>query len=186
VVGPASGREVAGDSAVIADWLQAGGHVLAIGLTGDEASAFLPLAVRTTQAEHIAAYFAPFGAGMLLAGVSPADVHNRDPRQLPLVTGGATAVGDGVLAKAEGGNVVFCQLAPWQLDYSGGKMNVKRTFRKVSYATTRLLANMGAAGGTPLLERFTRPVVEGEKRWLEGFYLDVPEEWDDPYRFFRW
>jgi hypothetical protein len=24
------------------------------------------------------------------------------------------------------------------------------------------------------------------KRWLEGFYLDVPEAWDDPYRFFRW
>jgi hypothetical protein len=23
-------------------------------------------------------------------------------------------------------------------------------------------------------------------RWLEGFYLDVPTEWDDPYRFFRW
>jgi len=23
-------------------------------------------------------------------------------------------------------------------------------------------------------------------RWLDGFYLDVPQEWDDPYRFFRW
>ncbi|KPK58255.1 MAG: hypothetical protein AMK73_09370, partial [Planctomycetes bacterium SM23_32] len=23
-------------------------------------------------------------------------------------------------------------------------------------------------------------------RWLEGFYLDTPVEWDDPYRFFRW
>ena len=23
-------------------------------------------------------------------------------------------------------------------------------------------------------------------RWLDGLYLDVPEEWDDPYRFFRW
>ena len=25
-----------------------------------------------------------------------------------------------------------------------------------------------------------------EGRWLEGLYLDVPHEWDDPYRFFRW
>jgi hypothetical protein len=25
-----------------------------------------------------------------------------------------------------------------------------------------------------------------EGRWLEGLYLDVPQEWDDPYRFFRW
>jgi hypothetical protein len=29
-------------------------------------------------------------------------------------------------------------------------------------------------------------VGEHEKRWLEGLYLDTPEEWDDPYRFFRW
>jgi hypothetical protein len=25
-----------------------------------------------------------------------------------------------------------------------------------------------------------------EGRWLTGLYLDEPEEWDDPYRFFRW
>ena len=25
-----------------------------------------------------------------------------------------------------------------------------------------------------------------EKRWLNGLYQDQPEEWDDPYRFFRW
>ena len=33
-----------------------------------------------------------------------------------------------------------------------------------------------------------RPVAPGgeEKGWLEGLYLDRPEEWDDPYRFFRW
>jgi hypothetical protein len=23
-------------------------------------------------------------------------------------------------------------------------------------------------------------------RWLEGLYVDTPEAWDDPYRFFRW
>jgi len=23
-------------------------------------------------------------------------------------------------------------------------------------------------------------------RWLDGFYMDKPEAWDDPYRFFRW
>jgi hypothetical protein len=65
-------------------------------------------------------------------------------------------------------------------------MNVKRTFRKLSYCVTRLLANMGAAGETRLLAHVSEPVGEGEKRWLDGLYLDVPEEWDDPYRFFRW
>jgi hypothetical protein len=84
-------------------------------------------------------------------------------------------------------NVVFCQLAPWQFDCKELR-NVKRTFRRTSYLVTRLLANMGATGSTPLLERFHNPLdtTEAEKRWLEGLYMDVPEEWDDPYRFFRW
>ncbi|NLW51621.1 MAG: hypothetical protein GXY85_12390, partial [Candidatus Brocadiaceae bacterium] len=69
---------------------------------------------------HIASCFEAVGTDSPLVGVSPADVHNRDPRELPLVTDGAT------------------------------------------------------------------PVGEGEQRWLDGLYLDVPEEWDDPYRFFRW
>ena len=25
-----------------------------------------------------------------------------------------------------------------------------------------------------------------EGRWLEGLYMDTPEDWDYPYRFFRW
>ncbi|MCK4374381.1 MAG: hypothetical protein KAX19_03595, partial [Candidatus Brocadiae bacterium] len=186
VVGPGAGQQLAPNAAAIADWVQAGGHVLGVGLSGDEASAFMPLDVRTTPAEHIAAYFEPFGVGSPLAGVSPADVHNRDPRELPLVSDGATAVGNGVMARAEGAGIVFCQLAPWHFDYSGEKMNIKRTFRRVSYLTSRLVANMGGAGQTPLLAHVSRPVGEGETRWLDGLYLDVPEEWDDPYRFFCW
>jgi len=186
VVGPGGGQQLGRSAAAVKDWVRAGGHVLAVGLTGEEASTFLPMSVRTTPTEHIAAYFEPFGVASPLAGVSPADVHNRDPRDLPLVSGGATPVGNGVLGQAEGANVVFCQLAPWHLDYSGEKMNIKRTFRKLSYCTTRLLANMGAGGRTPLLAHVSRPVDEGETRWLDGLYLDVPEEWDCPYRFFRW
>jgi len=122
-----------------------------------------------------------------LAGVGPADVHNRDPRVLPLVTGGVAVVGDGVLAKAGNANVVFCQLAPWQFDYRK-QYNVKRTYRRTSFLVTRLLSNMGVRAATPLLARFSSPVAaaQPEKRWLDGFYLDAPEEMDDPYRFFRW
>jgi hypothetical protein len=186
VLGPGARRQLAGRMAAVKKWVKAGGRVLAIGLTGKEASAVLPLQVKTTLGEHIAAYFEAAGVGSRLAGVSPADVHNRDPRKLPLVEDGAMPVGNGVLGTADGLNVVFCQLAPWQLDYSGEKMNVKRTFRRLSYCTTRLLANMGASGETRLLAHVSQPVGEGEKRWLDGLYLDMPEEWDDPYRFFRW
>ena len=186
VVGPGGGQKLAAHAPGVAVWLKAGGHLLAIGLDEKDANAFLPRKVAMVAQEHIAAYFEPFGAGSPFAGVSPAEVHNRDPRELPLVSRGATVVGNGVLARAEDANIVFCQLAPWQFDYSGEKMNIKRTFRRVSCLTARLLANLGAAGQTPLLSRFARPVPENEKRWLDGLYLDLPEEWDDPYRFFRW
>ena len=101
---------------------------------------------------------------------------------------GVTVVGGGVLATAGGGNVLFCQLAPWQFGEQPLTPNRKRTNRRTSFLLTRLLANMGVAGSTPLLDRFGAPVTAEtpERRWLEGLYLDRPEEWDDPYRFFRW
>ncbi|NLW51426.1 MAG: hypothetical protein GXY85_11395 [Candidatus Brocadiaceae bacterium] len=185
VLGPGAMADLGNRVAAVRQWALAGGRVLALGLTGDEASGLLPQPVVTRPGEHMHSYFDAVGVDSPLAGVSPADVHNRDPRELPLVTGGATPLGNGVLAHV-GPNVVFCQLPPWQLDYSGEKMNVKRTFRKFSYTATRLLANMGASGRTPMLAHISQPVGEGEQRWLDGLYLDVPEEWDDPYRFFRW
>jgi len=186
VVGPGGGRQLAGSAPAIADFLKAGGSIVALGLDEQEANAFLPTKVGMKKAEHIAAYFTPFGRESLLAGVSPADVHSRDPRDLPLVSEGATVFGDGVLARAQSGNVIFCQLLPWQFDV--GKQNTKRTFRRTSFLVTRLLANTGAAGSTPLLSRLHSPVATtaAEKRWLDGFYLDTAEEWDDPYRFFCW
>src|SRR5206468_5875723 len=133
--------------------------------------------------EHIAAFFQAAAPDSPLVGVGPPDVHNRDPRQLSLLTG-AEALGDGVLGTAANGSVVFCQLAPWQFDTK--PMNQKRTFRRVACLVTRLACNLGAESSTPLLSRLGSPAQPGEKRWLDGLYLDTPEEWDDPYRFFRW
>jgi hypothetical protein len=185
IVGPGGGHKLAGDAAAIAEFLKPGGHVLAIGLDQAEAAAFLPFKISTKKQEHIAVHFEPAGATSLLAGIGPADVHNRDPRVFPLVTGGATVIGDGVLAKAENANVIFCQLVPWQFDPQK-QTNLKRTFRRASELVTRLAANMGAAGSTPILSRFHDPAAAAEQRWIDGLYLDVPAEWDDPYRFFRW
>jgi hypothetical protein len=170
----------------IAGWINAGGHLLAIGLDQADAGA-LPVKVTLRKAEHIAASFDPFPPGSPLAGVGPADVHNRDPRDLPLITAGATAAGNGILAHAADGRVVFCQLVPWQFDPMK-QSNLKRTHRRAAFLLTRLLANMGVEASTPTLARFHTPVdpARSETRWLTGHYLDQPEEWDDPYRFFRW
>ncbi len=156
VVGRGGGRELAADAAGIADWLEAGGHVLAIGLDQQEADTFLPMKVATNSEEHIASYFEPLGTESLLAGVGPADVHNAAPRELPLVSGDA-AIGNGVLGKAQGANAVFCQLPPYGVDTA--QHNLKRTYRRTSFLLTRLLGNMGVAGSTPLLDRFSTPVA---------------------------
>jgi beta-galactosidase len=185
IVGPGSADLPAHRDAIGA-FLKAGGHLLAFGQTQEEADAILPFKVSMNQAEHINAYFDPPAMNSPLAGVGPADVHNRDPRTIPLVSGGAKAIGDGVLAVGPDAYVVLCQLAPWQFEYRTN-FGLKKTFRRTSFLVTRLLGNLGVSGETPLLTRVATPVASDEPgRWLHGFYLDAPEEWDDPYRFFRW
>ncbi len=186
VLGAGAGTNLAGHTAALFDWLKTGGNVLAIGLDQDDVSALFPSTVTMKKAEHIAAFFEPVGLKPLMAGVGAADVQNHAPCEVPLVDGGAWIVGDGVLAQTEGANVVFCQLEPWQ--FEGSQANLRRTHRRTSFMVSRLLANMGVAGATPLLEHFHQPVnaAQPEQRWLTGFYLDKPQEWDDPYRFFRW
>lgn len=186
VVGPGGGRALAAGAPAIAEFLKAGGHLLAIGLDQSDAQ-FLPFNIATHKREYITTTFEPFGKDSPLAGVGPADLDNRDPRDIPLIDSGGMIVGNGVLCTAKDANVVFCQLAPWHFDYDK-QYNLKRTYRRVSFAVVRLLANAGVAGPTPVLSRFASPVNGGESepRWLNGLYVDKPEEWDDPYRFFCW
>ena len=184
---PDSIAKLAKDRSAIADCLKAGGRVLAIGLDQADAQGILPVKVTMKKQEHIAAFLVPASFQSPLAGISSADVHNRDPRQINLVTGDADLSGNGVLATTQGGAIVFCQLAPWEFEHKT-QMNLRRTFRRTSCLVSRLAGNLGRPATTPILERFRTPVSSerAERRWLTGFYLDAPVEWDDPYRFFRW
>lgn len=186
IVGPGGGQTLAASAPAIAEFLKAGGHVVAIGLDQSDAQ-FLPFKIATKKTEYITTIFEPFPMTSPLAGVGPADLDNRDPRDLPLINSGGKIVGNGVLCTADNANVVFCQLVPWQFE-DEKQYNLKRTYRRASYAVVRLLANAGVAGPTPVLARFAGPVAGGtaEQRWLDGLYIDKPEEWDDPYRFFCW
>lgn len=163
------------------------GHVLALGLNEQEAAGWSPEAVRMRREEHLATWFAPFAVDSMLTGVGPADVHNRDPREVSLIASGAEIFGNGVLAQSAKTGVVFCQFVPWKLE-NRTSPNVRRTYRRWSFALNRLLGNQGVPSATPLLERFSKPVEASERapRLQDGFYCDTPVEWDDPYRFFRW
>jgi hypothetical protein len=209
IVAAGSGEKLTQNAAAIAEFVRSRGNLLALGLDGPEANALLPLKVSMKKAEHISAFFQPSGREPLLDGVGPADVHNRAPRVIPLVSGGTVswpstgagsrgwsssvlAVGDGVLAQGDGVNVVFCQLPPYVVcpvdGAEGQPQNLRRTYRHLSFQLARLLGNMGVSAPTPLLARFNSPVTAARpaKRWLDTLYLDRPEDWDDPYRFFRW
>jgi beta-galactosidase len=185
VVGPGDSGEIAAHGPAIGAWVTRGGAVLALGLNEEQADSFLPTKVLMQPKEHIASFFPAFGFDSLLAGISPADIHNRDPRALPLVSAGATIYGDGVLASTN--HVVFCQLPPFEVSKVMGaeQNNRRRTFERASFAVSRLLGNLGVSGTTPLLERFGKPDPTAS-RWLDGLYITRPTEWDDPYRFFGW
>ena len=185
IIGPQNGQVLTKNIRFINKWLKTGGKMLTIGLDQQELSILLP-GIQMKKAEHIAASLKPFDLVSPFAGISSADVHNRAPREVPLVSSGATIAGNGVLAATEG--VTLCQLVPWQLDFSNEQHNIKQTYRRSSFLFNRLLGNLGIASTTDFLSRFKNPVDKAidEKRWLTGLYLDIPEEWDDPYRFFRW
>jgi hypothetical protein len=354
VVGSGGGKLLAQNKAALTEFLKEGGYVLALGLDSSEANSVLPSRVAMKKAEHIATLFNAPSSESVFAGVGPADVHNRAPREIPLVTADADVLGDGILAKTRDRNVVFFQLPPYEVSHGEGAVptfvvnpedaadgaqsalltlgsasesgmrfgqkvkagevgktytvsvfvkplgasvplhleierasnpwdravkgdqillpknewtelhetftiqkafpqgwfvyiaggrdgarlrvdrfritegdyvpsksnkrevapdgaiaftnasfeagtqpwsltcdeqyNLRRTYRRASFTLARLLGNMGVAASTPLPERFRDPVTAGkpEKRWLDAFYLDQPEEWDDPYRFFNW
>ncbi|MCC7376039.1 MAG: hypothetical protein IT581_15380 [Verrucomicrobiales bacterium] len=189
VVGPGGGKALEGAVEPLESWLKAGGRMLTVGLGEEDLARFLKAPLSIRPAEHISTYFDAPNWGSPWQGVGAADGHLREPREVPLVVDGAERLGDGWLATREVGlgRVVLCQVVPWSYG-DRPEPNVRRTYRRTSYALTRLLANQGVILPTPLLERFgdadAADALEG--RWLRGYYLDQPEAWDDPYRFFRW
>jgi hypothetical protein len=167
--------------------LREGARKFALGLSQDDLKHVFPN-VATKENEHISTYFEPFKMDHPLCGIGPADVHNRDPKNYPLITDEKIAVGNGssggILGVTDDGRTVICAMAPWQ--FPSDKQSFKRTFRRSAFLVSRILGNMNVDLRTPLMERFHGTVEKDEKRWLTGLYLDTPEEWDDPYRFFRW
>jgi hypothetical protein len=118
---------------------------------------------------------------------------------MPLLVGNGT-IGDGVLGQVPETHIVFSQMLPWDLltveqaqqqpgDAPGSVTkhhNLKRTYRRASFLTARLLANMGVAAPTPILERFSTPLGGAENASVVrngDFSLDadndgMPDEWD--------
>ncbi len=184
VVGPGGSIELASRAEAIAAWRQRGGQMILLGLDAEQATPLLQDHVATERREHIATYFEPFSLSTPLVGIGPADVHVAAPRTLPLLSG-VNAVGNGVLGINRDDHIVFCQLTPDQFSYEPGQRNLKRTFRRISFLISRLLANHGARGSTPILARFSSPVGEGAELTLtrngqfesDGLDQEAADQW---------
>ena len=195
VVGRGGGQALTKHAPDVAKWLKARGHLLALELNAEEANSFLPTAVRVSKREHIATSFEPPSVASPFAGVGPADVHNRDPRELPLVSGGAKAIGDGVLAQAEGANLVFCQLAPYSFvrrpedtpgfsvdstDAVEGKQSALVTMATVPWVQFGQRLKAGQVGRTYTCAAFAKPLGEPVRVRIEVERAGRP--WDRAVR----
>ncbi|MFV2069391.1 MAG: carbohydrate binding domain-containing protein, partial [Pirellulales bacterium] len=96
--------------------------------------------------------------------------------------GGPTASGVGNLFANPGFET---GTEPWFFRWRTEQQNLRKTFRRSSFLVTRLLANMGVRGQTPLLSRLATPVAEatGQSILENGdFSVDaddngVPDHW---------
>lgn len=172
VLGPGSEPAILAKARLLTQRMGSKGRILALGLDQSLGGGQL------TKGEYIGAFVPPAGLDTPLAGIGPADLFNRDPRQIPLFEKGVA------IHTTNDGSATEFQLVPWQFDRN--ILNTKRVFRHTSFVLSRLLGNLGVHAKTPLLKRFKSKVAPGEQRWLNGFYLDTPVLEDDPYRFFGW
>ncbi len=93
-------------------------------------------------------------------GLSNAETHFRNFRDLPLLSGPGTADERGLLAAADlgGGKVVFCQVAPWMFDPADFDHD-RMTYRRTACLLGRILGNLGAPMDTPLLRYWAKPAM---------------------------
>jgi hypothetical protein len=147
VVGTGAEKTLRGNAQAIGDFIKGGGRVLALGLDGQEARSLLPT-VQMKDNEHISTFFKPFGEETLLAGIGPADVYDAGAEHPPLVTAGAQAFGDGILANAPGANLVFFQLPPYAVTKAEGAAQAFKvdTGDAVDGTTHSALVVMGTTG----------------------------------------
>jgi hypothetical protein len=97
---------------------------------------------------------------------------------------------------AESVAMTIMNMATWQSFFEYQRFVPRPGWRPFSFEVqsngtadrqTRLQIWYSGPGKLWLADVRVQPIADPtEGRWLEGLYLDVPQRWDDPYRFFRW
>jgi hypothetical protein len=156
-LGPEDAVVVAGPGSVppagLREKLASGSALLGLGLDAAELKAWLPdgPAADDGQADWQ-------GLGEVLpgefVGLSDAEIHWRTRPTFGVLAGPghpalrAVSVGKGV--------AVLCQVAPWNFDVEA-RPYLRTTARRTEFLVARLLASLGAAARSPVLERLAAP-----------------------------
>jgi hypothetical protein len=187
VVGPGAGGRLASARAALDQAVRRGLVVVALKQTPDSLQGWLPF---EPIAKQEARTQWPMPPGRWFAGLGPSDLHWRGWRETTLV-GGPGVEPNVVSAVPHGeGAFVFCQVLPTDWDYADPyRVYLKRTHNRTAAMLSRLLANCGARSDVPTLNylgRLVDPTDKATPRWIRSYYLDAPEQLDDPYRYNRW
>jgi hypothetical protein len=126
-------------------------RVIALGLSVGETRSLAGSEVKVTSAElHGDPHDYLIDLDQL--GVSQADVNWRTKLQIGVLDGfPACNLPQGV----------FCQVAPWMLDYEK-KPYLRTSYRRNVFLVSRMLHNLGVPAATPLLERLAKPAGVSE------------------------
>lgn len=172
VVGRGAGKQLLEKRDILASWMGAGGRILLLGMEGDEANSFLPVMVRTESREYINSFFTQPSFSSVFAGIAPADVHNRDPRNIPVLSDGVEKLSD-VLGETKQGRIVFCQLLPFDFvkepdavpdfrvvtdDHHEGRACAEITMATVPWAQLGQKIASGSVGKTYTFSVWVKPL----------------------------
>ncbi|MCX7818704.1 MAG: hypothetical protein N2652_05785 [Kiritimatiellae bacterium] len=147
--------------------VEAGAHVLALGLDAELLRAWAPgLDARPSAPVSRAEFGDDVGAEPLLRGISPAELYWRTRPTISALRGeGHPALR--VWQRGRGA-VVALQVAPWHFDAERSP-RLRTTCRRTLWLVSRLLHNLGAAARNPVVELLEQPAVPVAICWTNGW-----------------
>ena len=136
----------------ISDTVKDGMNVLCLALDQNSADNILPGLVKIEKMK-VPSSMAERNNEAVFRGLSNADFHRRTLMDF----NGIKDSDDPSIkvVKLGRGTVVFCQVAPWQLDYAK-KPYLRSSYRRSTFMVSRILANMGASFDSSLLKNISR------------------------------
>ncbi|HCE45092.1 MAG TPA: hypothetical protein DET40_16245 [Lentisphaeria bacterium] len=157
------------------DAVASGANLLALGLDEKAVNELLPDTAKMGKFSGYSSLVKDLAAPEF-TGISNSELHWRGKLDFDgFADKGDTSCDMLKSIKIGKGTAVFCQLAPWNIDYV--KKPYQRTsFRRNVFMVSRLLANLGASSESPLLANFARMPAKSKLKLAEGWIGEADKD----------